>query len=139
MNGVRFALDSTTAVYCLNNIPGVLERYHAEIIVALPAATVGELLFGAMKSKLRTDNLERYERFIENAIVLPIDMETCRHYAEIKLNLERAGTPIPVNDMWIAASCLRHGLTLAADDGHYDNVAGLPVENWYPRKPPKSR
>lgn len=38
--------------------------------------------------------------------------------------------PIPENDIWIAASALRHGLVLVSRDGHFDSIEGLPIEPW---------
>ncbi len=51
-------------------------------------------------------------------------------YAAIKDYLRREGTPIPTNDLWIAASTLQHGLILATRDEHFDAIEGLAtVEN----------
>ncbi len=39
--------------------------------------------------------------------------------------LKSKGTPIPTNDIWIAASAMQHGLALASLDNHFTQVAGL--------------
>jgi len=48
----------------------------------------------------------------------------------VKLALKMAGTPIPENDLWIAAAALEHGLPLATRDAHFRHVPGLTVLDW---------
>ncbi|HYX24501.1 MAG TPA: PIN domain-containing protein [Thermoanaerobaculia bacterium] len=48
----------------------------------------------------------------------------------MKTLLRRKGRPIPENDLWIAASARRHGLTLASRDSHFEHVEGLGLEVW---------
>ena len=57
--------------------------------------------------------------------VLTIDEETADFYATIVLALKRAGTPIPTNDIWIAALAQRHGLPVYTKDAHFEVVPGL--------------
>ncbi|HTC35554.1 MAG TPA: type II toxin-antitoxin system VapC family toxin [Bryobacteraceae bacterium] len=54
-------------------------------------------------------------------ILLP-ERETAEHYARLLVQLKRAGTPIPDNDLWIAALVLQHDLTLITRDGHFQQV-----------------
>ncbi len=61
--------------------------------------------------------------------VLP-DIETCRLYAALATLLEKSGTPIPQNDLWIASLALQHGAALATCDLHFQHVPGLKTENW---------
>jgi tRNA(fMet)-specific endonuclease VapC len=63
-------------------------------------------------------------------MVPEVTFETARRYAELRLALKRAGRPIPSNDLWIAATCLRHGLVLVTADAHFTHCPGLVVENW---------
>jgi len=51
-------------------------------------------------------------------------------YGRVKNELHRKGTPIPENDVWIAALALQHGLAVATRDRHFDAVDGLCVEAW---------
>jgi tRNA(fMet)-specific endonuclease VapC len=129
MTGIRVALDTSTAVALLNNNAVVLARYEAEK-VALPAAVVAELRFAALNSGLRAANVARYERFIEGAPFLSIDQETTRIYAELRFELKQLGRPIPMNDLWIAASCLRYGMVLVTEDRHFAHCPRLKTESW---------
>ncbi|MGN6276522.1 MAG: PIN domain-containing protein [Solirubrobacterales bacterium] len=54
---------------------------------------------------------------------LPVDSETSRHYAEIVAELRRAGTPIPTNDIWIAATAARNGAAVLACAAHFERIA----------------
>jgi predicted nucleic acid-binding protein len=62
-------------------------------------------------------------------MVLP-DERTALQYAAIRLELKRAGTPIPVNDLWIAALCRQHGCDIVSRDRHFDSVPGLRRVSW---------
>jgi tRNA(fMet)-specific endonuclease VapC len=130
MNGVRVALDTSIAVQFLNSVPEIVARFRAEGPVALPMPVVGELFFGAINSGLRAANYARYQDFILDAVLLPVDLETARRYADMRLTLKHTGRPIPENDIWIAATCLRYDLTLVANDDHFSACPGLVVENW---------
>jgi tRNA(fMet)-specific endonuclease VapC len=48
-------------------------------------------------------------------------------YGLLYRGLRQQGTPIPSNDLWIAASCLKHGAVLFRLDGHFERVPGLRV------------
>jgi tRNA(fMet)-specific endonuclease VapC len=58
--------------------------------------------------------------------VLPCDEETAVRYAELKLQLKKAGTPIPLNDVWIAALVLQHQATLFTRDSDFERIPQLP-------------
>ena len=63
--------------------------------------------------------------------ILPIKPPTDARYAEIRLTLEKAGTPIGPNDLWIAAHALALDFTLVTDNiTKFSRVPGLRVENW---------
>jgi len=93
--------------------------------------TYGELLFGAEKSQHPKPAEERLNRFVELVPVLPLPDNSPHHYARIRAKLERAGTPIGANDLWIAAHALASELILASNNlREFDRVSGLVTENW---------
>jgi predicted nucleic acid-binding protein len=57
-------------------------------------------------------------------LLLP-DEQTTYHYATLFVQLHGQGTPIPTNDLWIAALVLQHNLVLLARDAHFDHIAQL--------------
>lgn len=58
-------------------------------------------------------------------MTVPITDETAQWFAEVKSGLRKRGKQIPINDVWIAASCLEHGAQLLSLDAHFDGVDGL--------------
>ncbi|MGA3032960.1 MAG: PIN domain-containing protein [Terracidiphilus sp.] len=60
-----------------------------------------------------------------NEVWLYADEQTTHHYANVYRQLRKQGTPIPTNDMWIAALVLEHSLVLCARDAHFDALAQL--------------
>ena len=57
--------------------------------------------------------------------VLWPDEQTTHHYARLFLQLWRQGSPIPTNDLWIAALAVQHDLALCSRDGHFDHLPQL--------------
>ena len=51
-------------------------------------------------------------------------------HSSIRTELKKAGTPIPSNDVWIAALCRQHSLPLVSRDRHFDCVAGIKRVEW---------
>jgi tRNA(fMet)-specific endonuclease VapC len=95
--------------------------------IALNAIVVGELLAGFASGSREDVNRRELVRFLDSprVIVLPVDRGTAERYAEIHSGLKKAATPIPTNDMWIAASALQHSLLLYTFDQHFHAIAGL--------------
>ena len=98
--------------------------------VFVPSIVVGELCFGARKSGRVAKNLLRVDEFAASIVVLGCDIQTARHYGEIKNALRIKGHPLPENDIWIAAIALQHDLTLVTRDIHFDEIVNLKVVRW---------
>jgi predicted nucleic acid-binding protein len=73
------------------------------------------VLPNALHHLLLTDGVE----------VIYADDQTTHHYASVYRQLRRQGTPIPTNDMWLAALVLQHSLALHARDRHFDRLPQL--------------
>jgi tRNA(fMet)-specific endonuclease VapC len=89
--------------------------------------SLGELLAGFRAGSQEAKNRQQVGLFLDSPRVrlLTIDEETADFYAVIVLALKRAGTPIPTNDIWIAAVAQRHGLPVYTRDAHFQAVPGL--------------
>ncbi len=98
--------------------------------VFVSATVLGELHFGARKSARAETNTQRIDEFSAGVSVLVCDEDTSRHYGEIKHALGLQGTPLPENDIWIAATAMQYGLTLVTRDAHFRHVLELPIEEW---------
>ena len=75
-----------------------------------------------------SENERVLQRFLRRPRVgvLYASEDTTRHYAQLFVQLRRQGTPIPVNDLWIAALVMEHGFDLYSRDGHFDHLPQLP-------------
>jgi predicted nucleic acid-binding protein len=73
---------------------------------------------------------ELLDELIEASLVLPIDLATTGHYAAVRDELRARGTPIPENDVWIAALARQHGLAVVSRDAHFDHVPQLVRRSW---------
>jgi len=126
----RYLLDTNVAIRVLNQKVDLRSRQGSGVEAFLSLTIIGELLFGAEKSRDAEANRERVHRLIEVCPLAPHDLETAARYGVVKALLEKKGRPIPENDIWIAACALRHDLTLATGDGHFEYVDGLRFEAW---------
>ena len=90
----------------------------------LPAVVIAELTYGFMKGTKEKLNEKKLQEFIESLDVriIGIDRDTARKYALIYHFLVKKGRKIPINDVWIAASCLSIGGTLISRDKHFDSI-----------------
>ena len=96
---------------------------HGEYLY-LPTVVIGELNFGFMKGSQQQVNEKKLLQFINRLRVeiIYVDEAVARKYAIIFLSLQKKGTKIPINDVWIAASCMEIGGTLLTRDRHFEVV-----------------
>jgi tRNA(fMet)-specific endonuclease VapC len=94
-------------------------------LVGIPTIALGELRTGFLLGGRRRRTETELEAFLDNPAVevLQVDSETSRHYAEIVAELRKAGTPLPTNDIWIAATAARNGATVLTCDDHFERIA----------------
>lgn len=93
--------------------------------IGMPAVTLGELWTGFRLGARREQNEAMLRAFLANPVVevLDVDEEVGRHYADIVVDLRRAGSPIPTNDIWIAATAARAGAAVLSADEHFTVIA----------------
>lgn len=93
----------------------------------MPVPVLAELRYGFMSGTKGRENEANLARFLDRARVevLPCDEETATRYAELKLQLKKQGTPIPLNDVWIAALVLQHHATLFTRDSDFERIPQL--------------
>ena len=89
--------------------------------VALTPVILGELMAGFTGGRFESRNRELLKEFMEtpSVRVYSIDGETSERYASVWFYLRQQGTPIPTNDLWIAASAMQHGLSVLTSDQHF--------------------
>jgi len=120
----RYCLDTSAYSHFQRGDQEVVEILDRAEWVAIPAITLGELRTGFLLGGERLRNEAELERFLANPAteVLPVDAEVSRHYAEIVADLRHAGTPVPTNDIWIAATAARSGALVLTFDRHFGEI-----------------
>jgi predicted nucleic acid-binding protein len=93
--------------------------------IAVPVIVIGEYLYGIRQSRFR----DRYESWLSSVMpqvdMAPVTPTTADQYASLRLLLKSQGTPIPANDLWIAALVREHRLPLLSNDAHFDHCPDL--------------
>jgi tRNA(fMet)-specific endonuclease VapC len=127
---VALILDTNALSAFADGDQKLLRAIDKETELALPAIVLGEYLYGIRQSRLRAS----YETWIRAHLSLfdlvPIVRETAERYSEIRHELKAAGTPIPTNNLWIAALARHHRMRLVTRDGHFRAIQGLHVLAW---------
>ena len=121
---MRLALDTNRYTDLCRGHAATLEALETADEVYLPFVVLGELRAGFAVGHNSAEN-ERilYQFLIRDGVqILFADDQTTHHYAAVYRQLRRQGTPIPTNDIWIAALVLQHNLTLCARDPHFDQL-----------------
>lgn len=98
--------------------------------LALPVIVLGEYRYGISQSRERVRYEEWLIEYLPAFRILTVDEHTAISYSVIRTELKRAGTPIPSNDVWIAALCRQYSLPLISRDHHFDAVSGLTRLAW---------
>uniref|UniRef100_Q02BQ0 Ribonuclease VapC n=1 Tax=Solibacter usitatus (strain Ellin6076) TaxID=234267 RepID=Q02BQ0_SOLUE len=98
--------------------------------LALPVIVLGEYRYGIAQSRNRI----RYEKWLKDLVsncrVLNVDDATAAEYAILRSELKRGGSPIPANDVWIAALARQHSMPVISRDEHFDFVPKLKRLAW---------
>ena len=124
---MRLALDTNRYTDLCRGDESVVKAVENADEVWLPFIVIGELRagFAVGKRGLRNDAVLRRFLLKSGVEVLYADDQTTHHYAAVYRQLRKQGTPIPTNDMWIAALVLQHSLILLARDTHFDALPQL--------------
>lgn len=121
---MRLALDTNRYVDLCKGLDRTVGLVSTAVEVFLPFVVVAELRAGFALGKRTAQNERVLRRFLlkSGVGILYADEQTTHHYAAAFRQLRRQGTPIPTNDLWIAALVLQHNLTLHARDRHFDHL-----------------
>jgi tRNA(fMet)-specific endonuclease VapC len=108
-------------------IEGVLRSASTMLI---PVVVLGEFDFGIRQSRHYGRYADWLDANIAHVEVVAITREIAHVYGVVRLELKKAGRPIPINDTWIAAIVRHRGLPLVSRDIHFDAVEGLDRMSW---------
>ena len=125
---MRVAVDTNRYVDFARGEPAAADVLENAEQVLVPLMVLGELRAGFAVGSKGARNEGGLRRFLLRAgvSVLCPDEQTTHHYATVYRQLRQQGTPVPTNDMWIAALVLQHGLALYARDAHFDHLPQIP-------------
>lgn len=126
---MRLALDTNRCVDLFRGDADVARAVAEAHAVYLPFVVVGELRAGFAAGRRAAENERVLARLLDKpgVDVLYAGEATTRTYASLYRQLRTQGTPIPTNDLWIAALVVEHGLALSSRDGHFAKLPQLLV------------
>jgi tRNA(fMet)-specific endonuclease VapC len=124
---MKLLLDTSAYVGFKRNIPNVVEIIVGAEWILFSPVVLGELMFGFRSGARFKENMNDLNEFLEHDVVelAQIGKTTSDRYSRIATQLKRKGTPIPNNDIWIAAQTMEHGAELITSDRHFEKIDGL--------------
>ena len=134
LNGMKRILMDTNAYAAFKrNDTDAVNTFKTVEYIGVNIVVLGELLSGFKCGSKELKNRHELEQFLDSPRVnlIQMDEETAEFYAKVYWDLKRKGKPIPTNDLWVAASAMRHGLTLFTYDEHFENIDGLLLHKGY--------
>lgn len=116
----------STAMRGDNNSKKIFRMYETLLISPV---VISELLAGFRRGEMEDKNRLKLKDFLSRDRVetVYISIDTSEFYSFILNELKKQGTPIPVNDIWIAASVMEHGAGIATNDSHFEKIKGLMI------------
>jgi tRNA(fMet)-specific endonuclease VapC len=122
-------LDTNAYAKYLRGDPRVLDALAGAGLVYMSVFVLGELSAGFRCGSMEKANRQTLEAFLGKPVVqvLEATRETADYFGLIKSSLKKAGQPLPLNDVWIAAHALETGSVLATYDAHFAAVPGLRI------------
>ena len=125
---MRIAIDTNRYVDFARGVPEAVERLRRADEILVPFVVLGELRAGFAGGIRTGENEATLVRFLDTRRVDVVfaNEDTTHHYARLFQQLRRQNTPIPTNDLWIAALVVQHELHLFARDAHFDHLPQIP-------------
>jgi tRNA(fMet)-specific endonuclease VapC len=124
---VRYLLDTNAYTGLMRGDGLVVSKVQKAERILLSSVVAGELLYGFRNGTRYEENRAQLDTFLANRFVvfLPVTLVTAERFGLIASALKRKGTPIPSNDIWIAAHALETGADLLSFDDHFSHIEGL--------------
>jgi len=125
---IDIAIDTNRYKDFMDSVPAAVQVFRRATRICVPFIVIAELRAGFAVGKKGRENERVFEQFLqrERVEVLMPTMETTRSYGQLFRQLREAGTPIPTNDIWIAAITIQHNLYLFSRDEHFNALPQIP-------------
>src|SRR5262245_54506920 len=123
----KLLLDTNAYTALLSGDEAVLKALASADTVYMSIFVLGELYAGFLGGNKNAENRKLLTSFLSKPTIriLHGTSDTAEIFGVIKDRLRQNGTPIPINDVWIAAHALENGSQLLTYDSHFKKVAGL--------------
>ncbi len=123
----RILLDTNAYARFFSGDEDILDALGQAETVYLSAIVIGELYAGFRGGNKLQENRAQLSLFLQKPTVRSLDVttETAEIFGQIKDILKKAGTPIPINDIWIAAQAIETGSIIVTFDKHFHKISGL--------------
>lgn len=123
----RVVLDTSAYSRMRSNHEQALDAVARAEAVYVPTIVLGELYAAFSLGRRERENRVALEEFLDEEFVsvLPVTADVAQRYGQLFAELRRKGTPIPINDVWIAAVALDAGARLLTFDSDFQRIAGL--------------
>ena len=127
---MRVMLDTSAYSAFMKGHPEIKRALQQAVVIYVSPIVLGELHAGFRRGRRRAQNEKELRIFLSSPRVSAVNVteETAVRYAAILHFLRGAGTPVPTNDVWIAASAMEHGLHVLTTDLHYQKVPQVIVD-----------
>ena len=124
---MKILLDTSAYVGFKRNVEEAVEIIVSAESILFSPIVLGELMFGFRNGNRLKKNMDDLNNFLQHEVVniVQIGKITSDRYSRIAFHLKRQGTPIPSNDIWIAAQAMEHGVELITSDRHFESIASL--------------
>lgn len=123
----KIILDTNAYTRLLTGEEDVLDVIGTAETVYMSIFVLGELHAGFAGGTKERGNKDTLNRFLlkPSVKILNATSETAEVFGVLKQDLKKAGTPLPINDVWIAAHALETGSILITYDDHFKKIAGM--------------
>ncbi len=127
---MKVVLDTSAYSQLQRGHVGVARKLAEADLVLVPWFVVGELEAGFQHGDRLTTNRRQLASLLDRpeVVVPPVTAGTTSEYGALMAALRRAGTPIPTNDVWIAATAIEHGASVITLDSDFERAPGVVVE-----------
>ena len=127
----KILIDTNVYVAFKRNQTNIVNIFQNVDFIGLNLTVLAELYAGFKGGNQESHNRSGLEEFMNNPRVhfIKSTKETAHFYAHVFSILKKKGTPIPTNDIWIAASAMQTGLSMVSLDKHFQHIDGLMIWN----------
>ena len=134
---IKYMLDTNTCIYIIKRKPlKIIERFKKTDIsqIGISSITLSELLYGVSKSSRPEQNQIALSQFVAPLEIMPYDDEAAYRYGDLRVGLEKQGTPIGSLDMLIAAHAISlNSVLITNNEKEFIRIPNLKIDNWVPQ------